>query len=113
MHTMPAIFALIVGALGWYYLLYSRATERLERVEDQRSNRMRGLLRRSNAIVMLLMALGIAFGTYKFDGPGMEREFIATWAAVMMLLLVAVVLAMIDLRLTIKLRRTLKERNKE
>jgi hypothetical protein len=112
LRPLLAILALLIAALGWYYLFYSRAAERLIAIEDQRSNRLRGILRRINAIVMLLIALGIAFGTYRFDRSGMEMQFVLTWSAVMLLLIVFVALAMVDLRLTIKLRQAMKERNK-
>jgi drug/metabolite transporter (DMT)-like permease len=109
MRPMLAIFALLVAAVGWYYLFYSQAAQRLERVEDQRNNRIRGVLRRVNAIIMLLMAVGIALGTLQFERLTPE-QFVLTWAGVMVLLFVVVVLALIDVRLTWKLRRTLRER---
>ncbi|MEA2710063.1 MAG: hypothetical protein QOF78_2664 [Phycisphaerales bacterium] len=112
MRTLPSIFALLVAAVGWYYLFYSRAAERLEGVEENRSNRLRGFLRRTNAIIMLLMAVGIAVATFRFDMERMPTQFAVTWVAVMVLLLVSVVLALIDVRLTLKLRRTLRERKR-
>ena len=111
MQTLLAIFALLVAAVGWYYLFYSRATQRLEGIEEQRANRLRGILRRINAIIMLLMAVGIAFASVRMNRIT-PRQFILTWAAVMMLLLVAVILALIDVRLTVKLRRALRERKR-
>ena len=112
MRTLPAIFALLVGAIGWYYLFYSRAVSRLGGLEEQRSNRLRGLLRRINAILMLLIALGIAVAMYKFDRRGFENQFVVTWSAVMLLLLAVMVLGLIDVRLTWKLRRTLRDRKR-
>jgi len=113
MRVMPAIFALLVGAIGWYYLFFSQAANRLGSIEEQRTNRLRGLLRRINAILMLLIALGIAFATYKFeDRRGFENAYILTWFIVMMLLLAVVILGLIDVRLTWKLRRTLRDRNR-
>ena len=111
MDTLLAIFALLIAAVGWYYLFYSRAAARLEGVEDDRTNRLRGRLRRANGIIMLLMAVGIAVATYRFDMERMPTEFGITWLAVMLLLLVSVILALIDVRLTLKLRRALRERN--
>jgi hypothetical protein len=113
LRPLLAILALLIGALGWYYLFYSQAAARLESIEERRDNRFRGLLRRVNAIVMLLMALGIALGTYKFDGEGSEPAFLINWSLVMLMLVVCVALALIDLRLTVKLRRQLNERNKQ
>ena len=110
--TLPAIFALLVGAAGWYYLFYSKAASRLGAIEEQRANRLRGLLRRVNAILMLLIAVGIALAMYKFDRKGFENEFILTWSAIMLLLLLVVVLGLIDVRLTWKLRRTMRERKR-
>ena len=109
MRTALSIFALLVAAVGWYYLFYSRASERLEGLEENRANRLRGILRRTNAIIMLLMAVGIALGTIRMDQLTPE-QFMLTWAGVMALLFIAVVLALIDVRLTLKLRRSLRER---
>ena len=107
-----AIFALLVGAIGWYYLFYSRAALNLGEIEDIRANRVRGLLRRTNAVIMLLMAVGIAAGTYRFDREGAESEFVLTWAAVMLLLMLFVILALIDVQLTWKLRHRLREKRR-
>ena len=113
MSPLPAIFALLVGAIGWYYLFYSKAAARLGGIEDQRNNLWRGRLRRANAIIMLLLALGIAVGWYKFDWDRQPRQVALIWLGVMGLLLVFVVLAMIDVRLTWKLQRSLRERKRQ
>jgi uncharacterized BrkB/YihY/UPF0761 family membrane protein len=110
--AIVGILALLIAAVGWYYLFYSRAADRLGSIEEQETNRKRGLLRRVNAIVMLLMAVGIAAGTYRYHPDTSRDEWIATWTAVMLLLPISVVLALIDVRLTMKLRDQLRERNK-
>jgi hypothetical protein len=110
--TLAPIVALLIAAVGWYYLFYSRATQRLEGVEAQRANRLRGMLRRTNAIIMLLMAVGIALGSIRMDRLTPE-QFILTWSAVLILLFVAVMLALIDVRLTMRLRRALRERRRD
>lgn len=112
MHAAPAIVALLVAALGWYYLFYSRAAHQLRAIEDENINRTRGLLRRVNAIIILLMALGIAFGSYKFDADRMPTAFLLTWSLVMLLLCLSVGLALFDLRLTWRLRRSIREKNR-
>ena len=109
--VLPAIVALLIAAVGWYYLFYSRAAQRLEGVEEQRSNRLRGLLRRVNAVIMLLMAVGIGWGTIRMQRMAIETT-VLIWSGVLLLLFVSVVLALIDVRLTVKLRRTLRERNR-
>src|SRR5438094_9126967 len=98
MRTLPAIFALLVGAVGWYYLFYSRAASRLGGIEEQRANRLRGLLRRINAILMLLLAVGIALGMYKFDPDRNSVEWSITWMAVLLLLMLVVIFGLIDVR---------------
>jgi membrane protein YdbS with pleckstrin-like domain len=112
MRPLLAIFALLLGAIGWYYLFYSRAAQNLEEIEAARNNRLRGILRRINAILMLVMAVGIALGTYRFDREGTEGQFVLTWAAVMGVLVVVVILALIDVRLTWTLRRSIRERRR-
>jgi membrane protein YdbS with pleckstrin-like domain len=112
MHTLPAIFALLVAAIGWYYLFYSKAASRLSSIEEEKSNRLRGLLRRINAILMLVMAVGIALAMYKFNRDETYEQFLITWMAILLLLVVVMVLGLIDVRLTWKLRRTLRDRNR-
>src|SRR5215217_5828141 len=106
MQTLAPIVALLIAAVGWYYLFYSRAAQRLEGIEENRANRLRGRLRRTNAVIMLLMALGVAYGSIRMERMTAE-VFVLTWAGVLVLLFVAVVLALIDVRLTYKLRRSL------
>ncbi len=112
MHALPAIFALLVAAIGWYYLFYSRAASRLSSIEEEKSNRLRGLLRRINAILMLVMAVGIALAMYKFNRDETYEQFLLVWLAILLLLIVVIVLGLIDVRLTWKLRQTLRDRNR-
>jgi hypothetical protein len=109
---LPAIFALLVAAVGWYYLFYSQASNRLGGIEEDRSNRLRGTLRRVNAIVMLLLAVGIAVLWYRFDWDRQPTHVAVTLLVILLLLLLCVILALIDVRLTWKLRRTLRERKR-
>jgi hypothetical protein len=110
--ALPAIFALLVGAIGWYYLFYSQAVTRLGGIEENRTNRVRGMLRRINAIVMLLIALGIALIVYKFDNDQSRAKGAVTLLAVLFLSLMMIILGLIDVRLTWKLRRALRDRNR-
>jgi hypothetical protein len=36
MNALIAIFSLLIAAVGWYYLFYSRAAARLESIEAAR-----------------------------------------------------------------------------
>ena len=82
---MLGILALLIAAVGWYYLFYSRAAQRL---------------------------VGIAAGTYRFKPDTTPREWVITWSTVMLLLPTSLMLALIDVRLTMKLRQRLRERQK-
>jgi peptidoglycan/LPS O-acetylase OafA/YrhL len=105
MRYLAGIFALLTGASGWYYLFYSRAAHRLAGIEDQRLNERRVGLRRVGGVAMLLLAALFFTGVYALDEEGWSPFTVMfVWLAVLVLLIAVVVLAMIDLRLTRKLR---------
>src|SRR5579859_4945661 len=96
----------MVAGSGWYYLFYSRAAYRLGKLEDQRINLSRIRCRRAAGGLLSLMGILIFIGSQpSFEPHAHPRIYISIWIAVMFLLLAVVVLAMIDLRLTLKLRR--------
>lgn len=105
MGVLPGIFSLLVGACGWYYLFYSRAARKLEGVEDDATNRRRGRLRRIGGMTMLLLAVFIYAGFYTVDAKHSPAAFLLTWVVVFVLLFLIVLLALVDLRLTARLRR--------
>jgi hypothetical protein len=105
MRYLVGIFALLTGAAGWFYLFYSRAAHRLSEIEDQRLNDRRVALRRAGGIVMLLLGAFFFAGFVALDDPqGSPAAFAGIWLTVILLLVTLVVLAMIDLRLTSRLR---------
>ena len=106
--ALPGILALLIGIAGWFYLFYSRAASRLGSIESQPINRRRIALRRVNGGIMCLLAIAIAVGAYGVNPDESRAAFLWTWALVMALLLTMVVLGLLDLRLTIKLRRSRK-----
>jgi Na+/H+ antiporter NhaD/arsenite permease-like protein len=105
MSFLPTAFALLTAAAGWFYLFYSRAAHNLSNVENQADNRNRVLLRRAGGVCMI--ALGVCFfmGFNTFDPKERPSAFVTTWFAVFLLLGTTMVLALIDVRLTIRLRR--------
>lgn len=105
MHAAAALFSLLIGICGWYYLFYSKAAARLSGVEDPAINRRRSWMRRTNGGVMFLLAWGIYIGFFVVDADRNPRGFVAVWLAVLVLLLAIVVLAAADLRYTTRLRR--------
>ena len=101
------IFALLTAAAGWYYMFYSGAAGRLKPIESQRINRARVRLRRAGGVVMLLLG-GLFFAGFQEKVAASGAAYIAIWLTVLFLLLVIVVLALIDLRLTWALRREIR-----
>jgi Na+/H+ antiporter NhaD/arsenite permease-like protein len=100
MGWLPAIFALVLGAAGWYYMFYSSAAQKLVEVEGPVRNRRRVRLRRLNGLLMLLLGLSLAVGVYGFDLERPGVGFALVWLAVVVLLGGIVVLAILDIRLT-------------
>jgi hypothetical protein len=105
MPAPAAILALLVGIAGWYYLFYSQAAKQLGQVEDSAVNRWRLLLRRVNSVVLLLMAVGFYAGFAAVDSHSQPLMYLLVWTVVCILVVIAVALAVIDLRLTAKIRR--------
>lgn len=110
MHYVAGIFALLTAAAGWFYLFYSRAAHRLSGIEDQRLNDRRVALRRVGGVAMFLLGAFFFAGFYAFEDPKRTPgTFIAVWMTVFALLMIIVVLGLIDLRLTYRMRRARKD----
>ena len=107
---LPDIFTLLVAVAGWFYLFYSRAAQKLEGLEENRLNRRRVGLRRAGGAVMLLLAIGFFAGLNSIEPRGNPRAFVLIWGGVMVLLAAMVGLALIDVRLTARLRQAHKHR---
>ncbi len=105
MHALSSFFSLLVGAAGWYYMFYSRAAAHLEPIEGQSTNQARRRLRQIGGFCMLLIG-GLFFaGFHAVDAATTPSAFVAVWFSVFVLLLAVVLLAMIDMRLTLKMHR--------
>lgn len=99
-----SLVCLMIGAAGWYYLFYSRAAHRLSVIEPSAPNRRRVLLRRTNGVVMILLAGLLYFATQALAPkrePGLST---AVLLAIVILLGLCVTLAWIDMRMTMDLR---------
>jgi len=105
MKYFPAIFSIIIAAAGWYYLFYSPAASRLAGIESSVNNSRRRRLRRANGTVLFALAVAFFAGFYTVDADNNPHAFVLVWLAVFALLFIAVVLALMDVRLTAKLRR--------
>lgn len=98
------IFALLTAAAGWFYLFYSRAAHRLADVESNRLNRVRVRLRRLGGGVMLTLGVAFYVGLTAVDPETTPRTFLAIWIGVLTLMATLVILAIVDLRFTLRLR---------
>ena len=101
---IQTIFALTVAAAGWYYMFYSQAASRLAGVESEPVNRRRVRLRRLNGLMMFLLGIFFFAGFFAVDLDRPTVAFFVVWLIAMFLLLAIVVLAVIDVRLTLKLK---------
>ena len=109
MHYLAGIFALITAAAGWFYMFYSGAAKRLQGIENQRLNARRVVLRRVGGAAMFLLGVFFFAGFYAFEDPKRSpSKFLAVWLTVFALLILVIVLAMVDLRLTRQLRANQK-----
>jgi hypothetical protein len=94
--------SLLIAVAGWHYMFYSRAAKRLEKIEDPRVNLSRIRLRRVNGGIMLLLAVAFFIGSQAWL-QARAAGFIVVWLVVLGLMLMILVLALLDLRLTWKL----------
>lgn len=104
---IPGMFSLLVLAAGWYYIFYSNAAKRLEGIENQRLNQLRVRLRRAGGLSMMLLAVVFYAGFYSIEPT--RPLFAVLWLSVILLLMIVVILGLIDLRLTRRLREQLRK----
>ena len=104
MGVFSTIFSLLIAAAGWYYMFYSRAAAGLNGIEDEHLNRRRQRLRQIGGFVMILLAVGLYAGFHSVDPNASAQAFLLVWFAVFVLLFAVLMLAMLDLRLTWRLR---------
>jgi heme exporter protein D len=112
-YPLAALFALVVAAAGWFYLFYSKAAGRLGGVEARGANVLRVRLRRVNGVAMLSLAVLFYAGFNAVVDRAGPLTFLAVWLGVMVLLATIVILVLVDVRLTAKLREQLRGRYRE
>lgn len=110
-NQLPGIFALLVGMAGWYYLFYSPAANNLSAIERGDINRVRVLLRRLGGGMMILLAAAFYTGSVAVQQERLELTLYCL-VSVTLLLLGVVMLGLIDLRLTTRLRSQRDKRDK-
>jgi hypothetical protein len=85
-------------------MFYSRAAVNLHGIEDESLNRRRQRLRQIGGFVMMLLAIGLFAGFHSVDPTKSAQAFLLIWLGVFLLLFAVLMLAMLDLRLTWRLR---------
>ncbi len=105
MHPLAAILSLLIAAAGWFYMFYSRAAEKLADIEAQAINLRRIRMRRAGGLAMFLLAIFFFAGFRPVNNEESARWYLFIWMMVILLLGLIVILGLIDLRLTMKLRR--------
>jgi len=115
MFVMAAILSLLIAVAGWHYLVHSTAANKLVIVEDEKVNQRRIRLRRVGGFFLLALAATLYIGFHQLDKDDFDQHdavMAFTWLAVAVLMLcVVVVLALLDIRLTARLRKHLKPRD--
>jgi hypothetical protein len=110
LQATSALFALLTGVAGWHYLFFSRAAARLAGIEEQRLNDRRMRLRRVGGAVMVALAI-LFYAGFNAVRPFEQPEaFVAIWAGVFLMLALIMVLALIDIRLTWRMRHGPRQR---
>ena len=108
-HVLPAIAALLIAAAGWFYMFYSQAAHRLEGIEEQDTNARRKRLRRAGGLIMFLLGATVYVFFDRLEQTYPSAAVLLFLLAMMLVLMLSMlVLGLIDLRLTAKLRRKQK-----
>src|ERR1041385_2704817 len=106
MVMVSGLLALSIAATGWYYLFYSRAAIGLAGMEAAGGHLLRARPRRLGGFLMLLLGILFFAGFFAVDQSSPSRGFVLVWLGVFLVVLMILVLAMVDLRLTLRLRRS-------
>ncbi len=105
---LPAIFSFLAAAAGWFYFLHAERAKNLLDFETAPDNLLRIRLRRFGGVIMILLAICF-FGAYSFS----NKLLVLICLMLVLLFLCAILfLGWVDMRLTHKMRETLKRKSK-
>lgn len=110
MMVLSGILALMCGVAGWYYAFYSTAAGALAGVESAGVNRARIKLRRINGMLMILLGVTLYLLTSSLEQKWSAILSVVLLGSSLLLLLVVGLLAILDLKLTRRLREALQDR---
>jgi peptidoglycan/LPS O-acetylase OafA/YrhL len=102
---LPAAFALLVAATGWYYLFQVRVPVDPGDEQGRLFNLRRYRLRRLGGLMMLALGVLIFAGFFAVDQTQPTRAFFLIWLSVCILVVAVLMLALVDIRLTWKMRQ--------
>jgi UDP-N-acetylmuramyl pentapeptide phosphotransferase/UDP-N-acetylglucosamine-1-phosphate transferase len=103
MEYLPGIFSLVVAAAGWFYMFYSTAASRLASAEPSPANVLRVRMRRIGGLAMILLAIAfyVMFAALAREDPVLAGTCLLV---VCLLMSAIIVLGLVDLRLTHRIR---------
>jgi hypothetical protein len=104
-HICTGAIALGIVASGWFYAFRSRAAASLADIERDAINHRRVRLRRFGGWAMMALGLGFFAGFNTVAPERNPRIYDGIWIAVCLLLILLLILTIVDLRWTMKLRR--------
>lgn len=110
MDLLPGILSLLIAAAGWFYMFYSRAALKLQGIEPPAVNRLRIRLRQTGGATMILLATSFYAGFVALQ-RNRTALFATLMLAVFVLMGIIMILGLIDLRMTSRLRKSQRERN--
>lgn len=109
---IPTVFSLLCAAAGWYYLMHAGSAAKLGEFERPADNQMRIRLRRWGGILMVLIAAAFYIGFRVADAEGNGVVVAVCMLAVVVLLPIVLLLALVDMRLTRKMRENFRNKGK-
>jgi drug/metabolite transporter (DMT)-like permease len=104
-HICTGAIAVGIVATGWFYTFRSRAAAGLADIERDAINHRRVRLRRLGGWAMMALGIGFFAGFNAVTPKRNPGMYDGIWIAVCLLLILLLILTIVDLRLTMKLRR--------
>jgi hypothetical protein len=101
---LPDILAFLIAAAGWFYLFNAHNAGRLVVIEDVRMNHRRIALRKAGGGTLFALAIVFYCGLHLADPVHHALLFVCLWLGVFLLVGCIMILALVDLRMTRRMR---------
>jgi hypothetical protein len=107
---IPTIFSLLCAGAGWYYLMHAGSAAKLGSYERPADNLLRIRLRRWGGILLVMIAIAFYIGFRVADADGNGVVVALSMLTVIVLLPIVLLLALVDMKLTRKMRESFRNR---